>query len=166
MKLCKLCWHLLCDIMLIIFILSSVLGVVTNTNQPKIRGAPRPRPFIIGGNVKDYYQGNVFQTFKDARKFENSLLMYYAAWDRESQEARAVLLKIGEFFSQTDILVAGVNCWYPTSDCAKEFGGKSSGTRYPVFIFYPSAIKVKCRDNCHHYVFRLYFCREFSIEEK
>ena len=131
-RLLSVCWHLVCDIMLIILILSTVLGVVTNTGQTKIRAANRPRPFIISNNsvhVKDYYQGNVFQTFKDARQFENSLLMFYAPWDRDSQEARSVLLEVGQFFSDTDILIAGVNCWYPTSDCAKEFGGKTSGTR-------------------------------------
>ena len=61
----------------------------------------------------------MFQTFSDAGLFENSLVMFYAPWDRESQEARSVLKEVGEFFSETDILVSGVNCWYPTSDCAK-----------------------------------------------
>ena len=131
----KLCWRILCDTMLVTFIISTVLGVVHNSNQPKIRAAFRPRPFIVGSHVKDYYQGNVFQAFKDAGQFENSLLMFYAPWDRESQEARPALLELGKFFSETDILIAAVNCWYPTSDCAKEFGGKASGTRYPVFIF-------------------------------
>ena len=127
--------------MLITFIISTVLGVVHNTNQPKIRAAFRPRPFLVGPHVKDYYQGNVFKAFQDAGQFENSLLMFYAPWDRESQEARLVMLEVGKFFSETDILIAAVNCWYPTSDCAKEFGGKASGTRYPVFIFYPSHLK-------------------------
>ena len=138
----KLCWHLLCDVMLIIFIISTVLGVVTNSSQPKIRASQRPKPFLIGGDIKDYYKGNVFQTFKDASFFENSLLMFYSPWDRESQEARSVLQEVGSFFAESDILIAGVNCWYPTSDCAKEFGSKTSGTRYPVFIFYPSYLKV------------------------
>ena len=139
----KLCWKLLCDIMLIIFIIGSVLGVVTNSNQPKIRASPRPRPFLQHreGFVKDYYHGDIYTAFSDASQFENSLLMFYAPWDRESQEARSVLLEIGDFFQETDLLVAAVNCWYPTSDCAKEFGGKSSGTRYPVFIFYPAHLK-------------------------
>ena len=139
----KLCWKLLCDIMLIIFIIGSVLGVVTNSNQPKIRASPRPRPFLQHrkGFVKDYYHGDIYTAFSDASQFENSLLMFYAPWDRESQEARSVLLDIGDFFQETDLLVAAVNCWYPTSDCAKEFGGKSSGTRYPVFIFYPAHLK-------------------------
>ena len=130
--------------MIVIFIISSVLGVVTNTNNaPKIRAAKRPRPFLIdGGPVKDYYNGDIYNTFHDAAMFENSLLMFYAPWDRESQEARAVLKQVAEFFAETDILVAGVNCWYPTSDCAKEFGGKASGNRFPVFIFYPSYLKV------------------------
>ena len=91
--------------------------------------------------MKDYYQGNVFKAFQDAAQFENSLLMFYAPWDRESQEARLVMLEVGKFFSETDILIGAVNCWYPTSDCAKEFGGKASGTRYPVFIFYPGHLK-------------------------
>ena len=140
----KLCWKLLCDIMLVIFIIASVLGVVTNSNQPKIRASPRPRPFLPKrdeGFVKDYYHGDIYTAFSDASQFENSLLMFYAPWDRESQEARSVILEIGDFFQETDILVAAVNCWYPTSDCAKEFGGKSSGTRYPVFIFYPTHLK-------------------------
>jgi len=141
-RLLTLCWRLICDIMLVIFIISTVLGVVTNSNQPKIRGAKRPRPFLINaGPVKDYYQGDVFQTFSDAGLFENSLVMFYAPWDRESQEARSVLKEVGEFFAETDILVSGVNCWYPTSDCAKEFGGKASGNRFPVFVFYPSYLK-------------------------
>ena len=130
--------------MLVTFIISTVLGVVhnsvQNTNQPKIRAAARPRPFVVGPHVKDYFTGNVFQAFQDAAQFENSLLMFYAPWDRESQEARAVLLTLGKFFSETDILIGAVNCWYPTSDCAKEFGGKASGTRYPVFIFYPGRL--------------------------
>ena len=137
----KLCWRILCDIMLVTFIISTVLGVVHNTNQPKIRAAFRPRPFLVGPHVKDYYQGNVFQAFQDAGQFENSLLMFYAPWDRDSQEARKVMLEVGKFFSETDILIGAVNCWYPTSDCAKEFGGKASGTRYPVFIFYPAHLK-------------------------
>ena len=137
----KFCWRILCDIMLVTFIISTVLGVVHNTNQPKIRAAFRPRPFLVGPHVKDYYQGNVFTAFQDAGQFENSLLMFYAPWDRESQEARLVMLEVGKFFSETDILIGAVNCWYPTSDCAKEFGGKASGTRYPVFIFYPSHLK-------------------------
>jgi len=78
-RLLTLCWRLICDIMLVIFIISTVLGVVTNSNQPKIRGAKRPRPFLINaGPVKDYYQGDVFQTFSDAGLFENSLVMFYA----------------------------------------------------------------------------------------
>ena len=137
----SVCWRLLCDIMLVIFIISTVLGVVTNTNQPKIRAAAKPRPFVRGANVKDYFRGDVFQAFADASQFENALLMFYAPWDRESQEARAVLLELAEFYAETDMLVAAVNCWYPTSDCAKEFGGKASGTRFPVFIFYPAYLK-------------------------
>ena len=142
----KLCWKLLCDIMLIIFIIATVLGVVTNSNQPKVRASPRPRPFLQKrdrdqGFVKDYYHGDIYNAFSDASQFENALLMFYAPWDRESQEARTVLLELGDFFQETDLLVAAVNCWYPTSDCAKEFGGKASGTRYPVFIFYPAHLK-------------------------
>ena len=139
--LAMVCWRVVCDVMLVTFIISTVLGVVHNSNQPKIRAAFRPRPFVVGRHVKDYYQGNVFQAFQDAAQFENSLLMFYAPWDRESQEARSVLLELGEFFSETDILIAAVNCWYPTSDCAKEFGGKASGNRYPVFIYYPARLK-------------------------
>ena len=86
----SVCWRLLCDIMLVIFIISTVLGVVTNTNQPKIRAAAKPRPFVRGANVKDYFRGDVFQAFADASQFENALLMFYAPWDRESREARAV----------------------------------------------------------------------------
>ena len=80
----SVCWRLLCDIMLVIFIISTVLGVVTNTNQPKIRAAAKPRPFVRGANVKDYFRGDVFQAFADASQFENALLMFYAPWDRES----------------------------------------------------------------------------------
>jgi len=140
-SLVKLCWRLLYDMMLLCVILATVLGVVHNNNQQLIRGSPKPRPFFPGVRVRDYYQGNVFQAFRDAAEFENSLLMFYAPWDRESLQARTVLLELANFFSQTDIMIAAVNCWYPTSDCAKEFGSKTSSSHYPVFIFYPAFLK-------------------------
>jgi hypothetical protein len=53
-------------------------------------------------------------------------------------QARGVVEEVADYFSHSDLLVAAVNCWYPTSDCAKEFGGKNgAGTQFPVFIFYP-----------------------------
>ena len=45
--------------------------------------------------------------------------------------------QVAAFFKHTDILVAAVNCWFPKSDCAKEFGNKSLATPFPVVIFYP-----------------------------
>ena len=47
---------------------------------------------------------------------------------------------MSEFFRQTDLLVAAVNCWFPASDCAKEFGNKSLATPFPVVIFYPGKL--------------------------
>jgi len=140
-SLVKLCWRLLYDMMLLCVILSTVLGVVHNNNQQIVRGSPKPRPFFPGVKVRDYYQGNVFQAFRDAGEFENSLLMFYAPWDRESMQARSVLMELSNFFRQTDIMIAAVNCWHPTSDCAKEFGSKTSSTQFPVFIFYPAYLK-------------------------
>jgi len=140
-SLVKLCWRLLYDMMLLCIILSTVLGVVHNNNKQVIRGSPKPRPFFPGLKVRDYYRGDVFQAFRDAGEFENSLLMFYAPWDRESMQARLVLLELANFFQQTDIMIAAVNCWYPTSDCAKEFGTKTSSTQFPVFIFYPAYLK-------------------------
>lgn len=140
-SLVKLCWRLLYDMMILCVILSTVLGVVHNNNQQIVRGSPKSRPFFPGVRVRDYYQGNVFQAFRDAGEFENSLLMFYAPWDRESMQARAVLMELSNFFRQTDIMIAAVNCWYPTSDCAKEFGSKTSSTQFPVFIFYPAYLK-------------------------
>jgi len=137
----KLCWRLLYDMMLLCIILSTVLGVVQNNNKQVIRGSPKPRPFFPGFRVRDYYRGDVFQAFRDAGEYENSLLMFYAPWDRESMQARSVLLELANFFQQTDIMIAAVNCWYPTSDCAKEFGSKTSSTQFPVFIFYPAYLK-------------------------
>jgi len=140
-SLVKLCWRLLYDMMLLCIILSTVLGVVHNNNKQVIRGSPKPRPFFPGLRVRDYYRGDVFQAFRDAGEFENSLLMFYAPWDRESMQARSVLHELANFFHQTDIMIAAVNCWYPTSDCAKEFGSKTSSTQFPVFIFYPAYLK-------------------------
>jgi len=140
-SLAKLCWRLVYDMMLLCVILSTVLGVVHNSNQQIVRGSPKPRPFIPGARVRDYYQGNVFQAFRDAAEYENSVLMFYAPWDRESMQARGVLVELANFFSQTDIMIAAVNCWYPTSDCAKEFGTKSTSSQFPVFIFYPAYLK-------------------------
>ena len=125
--------------LLLSLILSTVLGVVTNSGQPAVRGSPRVRPFLPGTRVRDYYTGNVFQAFRDAGQYENALVMFYAAWDRESQQARGLLAQAAQFFSQTDILVAAVNCWQPTSDCAKEFSSKTSGNKFPAFMFYPAS---------------------------
>jgi len=140
-KLVTLLCRLFYDMMLLCVILSTVLGVVTNNNKQLIRGSPKPKPFLPKLRVRDYYQGNVFQAFRDAGEYENSLLMFYAPWDRESIQARAVLADVASFFSQTDIMIAAINCWYPTSDCAKEFGSKTASSQFPVFIFYPGRLK-------------------------
>ncbi len=30
-----------------------------------------------------------------------------------------MLEEVANYFSESDLMVAAVNCWYPTSDCAK-----------------------------------------------
>ncbi|XP_023330000.1 thioredoxin domain-containing protein 11 [Eurytemora carolleeae] len=130
------------DFLFIGFFLSSVLSYVENSNQPLIRAARKPEPFFAeNSTVRDYWSGKVFSGFQDAAYYESSFFFFYAAWDRESQEARAEMEIVGQFFSESDVLIAAVNCWYPTSDCAKEFGGKSgAGNILPVFIFYPKLL--------------------------
>jgi hypothetical protein len=34
-------------------------------------------------------------------------------------QARSMLEEVANYFSESDLMVAAVNCWYPTSDCAK-----------------------------------------------
>jgi len=128
------------DVMLIGVVLSTVLGVVQNSGQEVLQPPAKPVPFFPRTShhgVTDYYKGDVFRAFSDAGQYENSLFMFYAPWDRASQEARQTLIEVAAFFKQTDILVAAVNCWFPKSDCAKEFGNKSLATPFPVIIFYP-----------------------------
>jgi len=132
--------RLLADVMLIGVVLSTVLGVVHNSAKEVLRPPAKPVPFFPRTShhgVVDYYKGDVFRAFSDAGQYENSLFMFYAPWDRSSQEARQTLIQVSAFFKHTDILVAAVNCWFPTSDCAKEFGNKSLATPFPVLIFYP-----------------------------
>jgi len=130
------------NIFIVGFILSSVFTYVQNLDEPIYKGTRKPEPFFReNSTVRDYWRGDVFKGFKDASYFENSLFMFYATWDRESQEARHQMEEVGQFFSESDILVAAVNCWYPASDCAKEFGSKSGqGNDLPVFIFYPKLL--------------------------
>jgi len=132
--------RLIADVMLIGVVLSTVLGVVQNSGQEVLQPPAKPVPFFTRTShhgVTDYFRGDVFRAFSDAGQYENSLFMFYAPWDRASQEARQTLIEVAAFFKHTDILVAAVNCWFPTSDCAKEFGNKSLATPFPVLIFYP-----------------------------
>ena len=46
-----------------------------------------PCPSAIDIHVK-------FQAFSDAGQYENSLFMFYAPWDRASQEARQTLIEV------------------------------------------------------------------------
>lgn len=134
----KLLFNMGQDVLLIVSLLYSVAGVINNTAVPKQKGPNLPQQFFSpGSQVQDYWRGNVFRTFHDASNFENSFVMYYAAWDADCQAARSAMEDVASFFSDTDILVAAVNCWYPTTDCAKEFGQKAHSHPFPVFIFYP-----------------------------
>ena len=72
----------------------------------------KPVPFFSRSShhrVTDYYKGDVFrvnnrfhkhnlqvdfQAFSDAGQYENSLFMFYAPWDRASQEARETLIQV------------------------------------------------------------------------
>jgi len=136
--LCKM----LSDLLLIGFISLSAFSYVQNANEPLIRAARKPSPFFPEKSlVRDYFTGDVFWAFKDAGHYEGSFFLFYAPWDRESQEARRHLDTVATFFSGSDVMVAGVNCWYPASDCAKEFGGKGgSGHILPVLIYYPKLL--------------------------
>lgn len=130
------------DCVLLLTVLYSVIGVISNASISKERASPPPSRFFHKNSlVEDYWRGNVFRAFQDATQFENSFIMYYAAWDADSQEARYTMEAVADFFADSDILVAAVNCWYPTSQCAKEFGTKTHSHPFPVFIFYPRELK-------------------------
>ena len=77
--------------------------------QPPAKPVPFfPRTSHHG--VTDYFKGDVFrvreftfqfsipnihlQAFSDAGQYENSLFMFYAPWDRASQEARQTLIEV------------------------------------------------------------------------
>jgi len=130
---------MLSDILLIGFILTTIFTYVQNWSEPLTSAAKKPEPFFSSNtSVRDYYRGDVFTGFKDASVYENAFFMFYAPWDRESQEARAQLEQVAQFFHGTDILIAAVNCWYPQSECAKEFVGRNSTLEsLPLLIFYP-----------------------------
>lgn len=139
---CSLVFKMFQDCVLLVTVLYSVIGVISNASVSKERASPPPARFFHKNSlVEDYWRGNVFRAFQDATQFENSFMMYYAAWDADSQEARSTMEAVAEFFADSDILVAAVNCWYPTSQCAKEFGTKGHSHHFPVFIFYPRELK-------------------------
>jgi len=133
---------MLSDLLLIGFLLSNLFSYVLNSNESVKRKTRSPEPFFSENSlVRDYWEGEVFQAFKDAHNFESSFFMFYAAWDRESEESRQILDDVAVFYRKSDVMIAAVNCWYPTSDCAKEFGGKNgTGHVLPVFIFYPNSM--------------------------
>jgi len=138
----QLVYKMVHNFFLFLTVLYSVVGVISNAGVSKERSSPLPTRFFDRESlVQDYWRGNVFRAFQDATQFENSFMMYYAAWDADSQEARNTMEVVAEFFADTDILVAAVNCWYPTSQCAKEFGTKTHSHPFPVFIFYPRELK-------------------------
>eukprot|EP00088_Acartia_fossae_P025349 TRINITY_DN2617_c0_g1_i1.p1 TRINITY_DN2617_c0_g1~~TRINITY_DN2617_c0_g1_i1.p1 ORF type:complete len:856 (+),score=108.29 TRINITY_DN2617_c0_g1_i1:69-2636(+) len=130
------------DLLLVGFLVSNLFSYVLNTDDTVKRKTRRPEPFFSDSSlVRDYWEGDVFQAFKDAQHFESSFFMFYAAWDRESQESRQILDSVALYYRNSDVMIGAVNCWYPTSDCAKEFGGKNgTGHILPVFIFYPSTM--------------------------
>jgi len=132
----------LSDLLVIGILLSNLISYVLNSDEAVRRKTRRPEPFFDENSlVRDYWEGNVFQAFKDAQYFESSFIMFYAHWDRESQQSRSVLQTVAHHYRNSDVLIAAVNCWFPVSDCAKEFGGKNgSGTILPVFIFYPNTM--------------------------
>jgi len=130
------------DFLFVVFIFSVILSYVENLSSPTVRKARAPEPFFAeNSTVRDYWKGEVFRGFKDASYYESSFFFFYAPWDRESQQARATVEAVADFFGESDLLVAAVNCWYPVSDCAKEFGGKGgAGNILPVFIYYPKQL--------------------------
>lgn len=135
--------HLICrmvsDLLLAGLFLSTILSLVQIHNSATLltRAAKKPKQFFaVNSSVRDYYTGNVFTAFQDATFYESAFIMFYAPWDRECMEAREVVEEVAAYFSHSDLMVASVNCWYPTSDCAKEFGG----TQFPVFIHYPKLL--------------------------
>ena len=98
-----------------------MLGVVQNSGQEVLQPPAKPVPFFPRTShhgVTDYYKGDVFrvksvrsyfhlhpfpslfsiqrhfQAFSDAGQYENSLFMFYAPWDRASQEARQTLIEV------------------------------------------------------------------------
>jgi len=130
------------DFLFVVFIFSVILSYVENLSSPTVRKARAPEPFFSeNSTVRDYWKGEVFRGFKDASYYESSFFFFYAPWDRESQQARQTMETVADFFGESDILIAAVNCWYPVSDCAKEFGGKGgTGNILPVFIYYPKQL--------------------------
>ena len=69
--------------------------------------------------------------------------------------------------------MAAVNCWFPTSDCAKEFGNKSLATPFPVLIFYPGQqggvqyrgpLRADLITRCHAFFSRqVYLCTSVQV---
>ena len=82
------------------------------TSCQVIQAAAKPVAFFprTAHRVADYYKGNIFQVhsfnlwdsgacdwiqaFADGGQYENAVFMYYAPWDRASQEARSAVYSV------------------------------------------------------------------------
>lgn len=105
-------------IMCLKFVLSTLLILATvQFSFPETSHRVVPQRFFPAYSlVKDYYSGDLQQLAEKLHYSDLAFVMYYAPWDRDSQQARAQFVAAARQL-QDQVLFAAINCWQPDSSC-------------------------------------------------
>ncbi|KAF5283521.1 hypothetical protein FQA39_LY17336 [Lamprigera yunnana] len=118
----------------IIAFITVVYAALTN-DTPKFSKSPAAFPFFPKTSIiTDWYLGELSAAITKAREADISFVMFYAAWDAQSQTIREEFDQAARYM-QKEISFAAVNCWQPGSECRKQY---SKAYSWPVLIAYPT----------------------------
>nr|XP_022917657.1 thioredoxin domain-containing protein 11 [Onthophagus taurus]XP_022917658.1 thioredoxin domain-containing protein 11 [Onthophagus taurus] len=122
------------------FIMGLVVMVYAafNNDVPKTSNPPQANKFfsnLTNSPIKDHFKGEIskiFSTTKISSTKDISFVMFYAPWDRKSQEVRKEFEIVAQFMKEMIDLEA-VNCWQPEGECQKRY---SKVYGWPIFVVY------------------------------
>lgn len=70
--------------------------------------------------VSDFYNGEVSDLIERLVSSDISLVVYYAPWDRDSEELRWEIEKVAKYHHE-QVFIAAINCWQPGSQCRQTY---------------------------------------------
>ncbi|KAF5280834.1 hypothetical protein FQR65_LT14941 [Abscondita terminalis] len=121
------------EIAIILFVAFTYAAMTNDT--PKLSKSPAAFPFFPKHSiVTDWYHGELSSAIIKARESDIAFVMFYAAWDAESQVMRKEFDLAAQYMHK-EISFAAVNCWQPNSECRKQY---SKAYSWPVLIAYPT----------------------------